>query len=291
MTLTQPPFGLLLDVDGPIASPVTRRIDIPSIAQDLADLANAGIPVAFNTGRSLDFIAENVIPPLATAGLRDTARVHSIAEKGGAWARIHPGGHGETTTDPSIHIDPRFAAAMRALVADRFSDTMFFDDTKVTMVSVEMIAGSSDAAYHAAQREFDAAALAALGELGYGVTTRGIDYPNAEGLIHIRIDPTIISTDIELVETGKALGAQRALELFSADGPIPETWYTVGDAPSDYRMADWLHENGYTVTHVDVRPVENPLRPDYPVRIHDGVTNDASAAILFRELATSIASQ
>lgn len=44
-----PRLGLLLDVDGPIASPITRTVAIPSIADDLVAIANAGNPVVFNT--------------------------------------------------------------------------------------------------------------------------------------------------------------------------------------------------------------------------------------------------
>ena len=37
-----PPLGLLLDVDGPIASPVSRSIAIQSILDDLVSLTAAG---------------------------------------------------------------------------------------------------------------------------------------------------------------------------------------------------------------------------------------------------------
>ncbi len=286
MTHSQPPFGLLLDVDGPIASPITRKLDIPSIATDLANMANAGIPIAFNTGRSLEFVADVVIPPLREAGLKANARTHSIGEKGGTWASITPTGHGTAHTDPAIGLDPRFVTAMRDLVHDKYADTMFFDETKITMISLEMIPGIAFDDYYPAQAAFNAEALAALAALGLGATLQGIDYPASNGDVTVRIEPTIISTDIELALTGKALGAQRALELFEQDGSIPQTWYTVGDSRSDYGMADWLHQNNYDVTHVDVRPAEGVPTTSYPVRTYEGLVNDASAAALFRELAT-----
>ena len=88
MTDQTPPLGLLLDVDGPIASPVTRSIAIPAIARDLAELANRGIPIAFNTGRSDAFLRAQVIPPLLAAGLSDDVRVWGICEKGAVHMRI-----------------------------------------------------------------------------------------------------------------------------------------------------------------------------------------------------------
>lgn len=45
-----PVLALLLDVDGPVASPVTREVQ-PGIIADLVALAAAGVPVIFNTGR------------------------------------------------------------------------------------------------------------------------------------------------------------------------------------------------------------------------------------------------
>lgn len=288
MTAQIPAFGLLLDVDGPIANPDTRRIDIPSIASDLAMMANAGIPIAFNTGRSLDFIAATVIPPLAEAGLGAGSRVHSIGEKGGTWARIGPEGHGTSHVDPEIALAPVFIARMRALIADRFSSTMFFDETKRTMLSAEMVQGIDYPRYYRDQEAFDAAALAELQALGYGVVHREERHPAGDGSVRVRIDPTVISTDIELVQTGKALGARRALELFSEDGPLPRSWYTVGDSRSDYAMAQWLSEQGYAVTHLDVRPVPPLPRTPYALRVTDGLVNDASAAALFRELASAL---
>ena len=95
------------------------------------------------------------------------------------------------------------------------------------------------------------------------------------GEVQWRIDPTIISTDIESVILGKDLGARRALELLSADGPLPLSWRTVGDSRSDYAMADWLHEQGHEVEHVDVRPGDGVPAKPYPIRtsatgaIHD----------------------
>ena len=65
---TTPPLALLLDVDGPVASPVTRDVK-PDIITDLVALASAGIPVIFNTGRSDAFIREQVMEPMIAAGM------------------------------------------------------------------------------------------------------------------------------------------------------------------------------------------------------------------------------
>ena len=71
-----------------------------------------------------------------------------------------------------------------------------------------------------------------------------------------RVDPSIISTDIESVRLGKDLGASRAVELLAAQGIVPQSWRTVGDSRTDYAMADWLHHQDHHVNHVDVRPAD-----------------------------------
>ncbi|WP_395243512.1 hypothetical protein ACGGZK_15465 [Agromyces sp. MMS24-K17] len=273
-----PLFGLLLDVDGPIASPVTRTIAIASIARDLVALANAGNPVVFNTGRSDAFIAEQVVPPMLAAGLAPGAPVWAVCEKGAVWASIDVDGLGEIHVDPALAMPADFAAEMRDVVADRFADLMFFDETKRAMVSVEQHVDVASDRYLAAQPVFDAAAQAALAARGFGVVREGAIRPDASGDVQWRIDPTIISTDVESVRLGKDLGAERAVALLAVRGIRPRHWRTMGDSRGDYRMADWLHERGEEVRHVDVRPADGILPTAYPVLTADDVIHDEAGA-------------
>ena len=89
--------------------------------------------------------------------------------------------------------------------------------------------------------------------------------PNSDDEVDYRVDPTIISTDIESVRLGKDLGASRAVELLAAQGITPQAWRTVGDSRTDYAMADWLHHNDHAVKHVDVRPADGVPNKPYPV--------------------------
>ena len=79
-----PRLGLLLDVDGPVASPVTRAV-AASLLTALRTLLGAGIPVVLNTGRSATFVTDRVLTPLIDAGLPPRARLHAVCEKGGVW--------------------------------------------------------------------------------------------------------------------------------------------------------------------------------------------------------------
>lgn len=278
-----PPFGLLLDVDGPIASPVTRTIAIASIVDDLVTLADAGIPVVFNTGRSDAFLREQVVDPLLAAGLPEHARVLGVCEKGAVWFEITPDGIGELNIDDAVALPAAYGEAIERLVERDFADHMFFDRTKRAMVSVEQHTHVDNAAYKVQQRRFDEVAFDEMGVHGLGVEHDDHVSTDADDAVSFRIDTTIISTDIESVRLGKDLGAERAIDMLQPSGPIPQRWRTVGDSRTDYAMADWLHDEGYEVAHVDVRPADGiPAKP-YPVLtagelIHD----DAGAAFLAR---------
>jgi len=275
------PLGLLLDVDGPIASPDTRTIATPSIIADLITLAGANVPIGFITGRSARFISEQVVAPLVAAGLPRVMRMYGVCEKGAVWFPITETGMGEVVVDASVALPDPVVSRIRELVATDYADTMFFDETKLAMISVEQRTDVDRAAYHVAQASFEDAAYAILIEHGLGVRFGNRVSPDVEGAVPFRIDTTIISTDIESVDLDKDHAAQRALAFFAAGGPLPRLWRSVGDSRSDYLMADHLHAAGYDVAHVDVRPADGILERPYPVIVEgDLIHDEAGAAFL-----------
>jgi hypothetical protein len=280
--VSAPRLGLLLDVDGPIASPVSRTIAIPSIVEDLVALAAQGIPVVFNTGRSDGFIREQVVKPLLAGGLAPGGRVHAVCEKGAVWCSIgpqYPDGMSEITVAEDLALPRDYADEMRELVRSDYADLVFFDETKRAMVSIEQRVEVPNATYLARQPEFDERAMAALQRRGLGVRRLDDVRPDADGTVQWRIDPTIISTDVESDRSGKDMGAERSLELLAEDGDLPLAWRTMGDSRSDYAMADWLHANGHDVAHVDVRPSDGVPATPYPVlTAPDGVIHDEAGA-------------
>lgn len=283
MTLAQPPLALLLDVDGPLASPVTRRVSAGIIAS-LLDLVGQGIPVVFNTGRSDAFIVDQLMTPMLAAGLPAGSVVHAICEKGAVWFSFTDRGAGPIHVDKSLAMPAAFGEDIRELVARSYADFMFFDESKRAMVSVEQHIEVASAEYLAQQPKFDADALALLATHDLGATRLDHHVPASAGTVDYRVDPSIISTDIESVRLGKDLGASRAVELLAAQGIVPQAWRTVGDSRTDYAMADWLHHQDHTVEHVDVRPAEGVPSKPYPVNtaaglnLGDDVVNDHAGA-------------
>lgn len=286
MTQHNPPLALLLDVDGPIASPVSRNVSAAIIAQ-LNALVAAGIPVVFNTGRSDAFIAEEVMAPMIAAGLPADAVVHAICEKGAVWFSFTANGPGPIHVDKELAVPASYAAQVRALVAEKYASHMFYDETKHAMVSVEQHVNVENADYLIEQQDFDADAMKLMVSHGLGAVRLDHSSPDEDGAIDFRVDPTIISTDIESIRLGKDLGASRAVELLAAQGIIPQTWRTVGDSRTDYAMADWLHHNDHDVKHVDVRPADGVPTKPYPILTaadlglgEDVIHDDAGSAFL-----------
>ena len=259
-----PPLALLLDVDGPVASPVTRNVKA-DIILDLVALAAAGIPVIFNTGRSDAFIREQVMEPMIAAGIPAGTVIHAICEKGAVWFSYTSAGPGPVHVDRELAVPAAYGDDIRRLVAEDYAAHMFFDETKRAMVSVEQHIDVPSADYLAEQKLFDAEAMELMVRHGLGVVRLDHHVPNSDDEVDYRVDPTIISTDIESVRLGKDLGASRAVELLATQGITPQAWRTVGDSRTDYAMADWLHHNDHPVKHVDVRPADGVPDKPYPV--------------------------
>ncbi|WP_104082677.1 hypothetical protein [Cryobacterium sp. Y11] len=283
------PLGLLLDVDGPIASPITRTISTPSIVTDLISLAGAHVPIAFITGRSADFIRDQVVAPLVAAGLPKNFRMYGVCEKGAVWFPIGAAGMGEVVVDRDVALPPAVVDEVRQLVADSFAAEMFFDETKQAMISVEQRTDVSREAFQSRQPAFNDAAFAIMVEHGLGVRFADRECADTSGQIPFRLDATIISTDIESVTLDKDHAAERALAFFSESGPLPRLWRSVGDSRSDYRMADHLHEAGYDVSHVDVRPADGILDRPYPIIVIDDQIHDEAGATFLHYWAQKLA--
>jgi hypothetical protein len=218
--------------------------------------------------------------------------IHAICEKGAVWFSYTAEGPGPVHVDRELAIPEAFGADVRRLVAEDYSAHMFYDETKRAMVSVEQHIAVASADYLAEQELFDADAMGLMARHGLGVVRLDHHVPDSDDQIDFRVDPTIISTDIESVRLGKDLGASRAVEFLAAQGITPQAWRTVGDSRTDYAMADWLHHNDHAVKHVDVRPADGiPVKP-YEVLTaadlglaEDVIHDDAGAAFLHHWLA------
>lgn len=283
------PLGLLLDVDGPIASPITRSVSEPGLAQSLTLLANAGVPIGFNTGRSDEFLLQEVLPAMQKHGLKPDAPVWGISEKAGSWFSFAEPTKIEIDRDLELPLALR--DDLRTLLQTRFSELAFYDETKHTMVSFEQHTTISNEYFQARREPMERAVAELIASHGLPYVWEGRPDLNwspqgyTDSLV-VRIDPTIVATDIEHVGTGKDTGAERFIRLLNqARVPVPRTWRTMGDSRTDYAMATWLNEQGYAVAHVDVRPTDGVLDAGVRVLTHTHLIHDEAGAMFFAQWA------
>jgi hypothetical protein len=165
---------------------------------------------------------------------------------------------------------------VRQLVEQRYADTMFYDETKESMISVERRHDVDHDTYQDVQPQFVQHLAELLTQHGCRHTFAGEGKDADATLV---IDPSIISVDLESTRVGKDLGASRAFDLLNEEGITPQQWRTIGDSATDYAMADWLQRNGERVAHIDVAPVPQTQGRAYPVHIPaKGIHDEAGGA-------------
>lgn len=276
----KPPIALLADVDGPICNPDAKSITDARIIPALLSLLENNVPVVFNTGRSAHFVEHNVFAPLLARNASHLHLLHAVCEKGVVWISLTDEGGIKHHIDQAISVPPQLHPLIRELVDRKYASTMFYDETKESMVSVERRHDVDDATYKAAQAPFINDLEELIRENGYTYTFAS---DNSEVTADLQLDPSIISVDIESPNVGKDLGAARAYEMLQTENALPQKWWTIGDSRTDYAMAQWLHDRGESVEHVDVAAVPSQLQRSYAVTIPaSGIHDDAGGAFVER---------
>ncbi len=140
--------------------------------------------------------------------------------------------------DESIGVPQELQDEVRGIIERDYSNSMFYDESKETMISTEMKDGHSLEEFKKIQKELNKK----LEEL---ILQRHLE----EGL---KIDPTTIATDIENMHVGKHFAIERILDWMKQQGIKPKQFITFGDSKSDIPMAQRLCKLGYSVKFVFV---------------------------------------
>lgn len=228
------PRAFLFDVDGPLSDPKLKRVAEPEIAQAVADRINMGEIVADNTGRSVEWLLDPQRHALDFVDLVEDksklADVILVGEKGATWA-TYENGEWITHVDDEIGTLPEsLQTEVKDLIQNEFSDCMFFDETKLTMISTEMHDNFSIPEFTKRQQDL----VERLNEI--------LERPEYQNL-GLRVDPTQIATDVQKPYVGKHFGARRIEKWLSEKGIKPEHFIAIGDSQSDTEMAEELQEN------------------------------------------------
>jgi hydroxymethylpyrimidine pyrophosphatase-like HAD family hydrolase len=220
----------IFDVDGVITNPAEKKVTETGLINEIASKLDKGDVVTLNTGRSISWMSERVIFPIRDA-VKDKNKLSNflaVAEKGGAWAFFGENKF-EVQVDKTISIPESLKEEIRSLIKNDFSDLMFYDESKLTMLSTEMIDGKPINEYTEKQHQLVSKMNEILLKPGY--VTFGL-----------KIDPTTIATDIQNSHVGKHFGARKIANWLKEKQISPKKIITIGDSQSDTEMAEELQD-------------------------------------------------
>lgn len=271
--------AFIFDVDGVLLDPLEKRITVPDLMPALAAALKRGAIIALNTGRSLDTLDEKVLPflnqAIADEQITDP-RIFVAAEKGAVWSIRSPSGDFARFRNEEVSVPAELQTEVQALVRTQFASTMFFDETKTAMISVEM----RDHADHEKFREEQHVLNEAFRDM---LSKRNLTS-------RFRIDPTIIATDIESIELGKHEGIRRLLSWLESQKIPCEKFFAFGDSTSDLPMAEELkrREKNFEFVFVGDDRLLDGKSLEFPVRRVGGLCQGTLRAL--RELSADSSS-
>lgn len=243
---------LVMDVDGVITNLKNKKAN-PQMLQYLYQELKKGMPVALNTGRSLDTVAQRVINHLTKDKSNKSflKNLIVVGEKGGTWMTFGDNGESQKHVDASISISSNLQKDIRDIITSKCSKSMFYDTTKKTMISTEMKDGYNMGEYEKNQKLLAPEVKKIIKKYGL------------EKVLIIELNP--IALDVQHKYVGKHLGIRRILNWLRERKINVLNFITIGDMPSDIKMAEEIHKNNFSVTHVYVG--EKKIEDQYPFKI------------------------
>jgi hydroxymethylpyrimidine pyrophosphatase-like HAD family hydrolase len=240
MSNLTPNTAWVFDVDGVITNPKEKKITQEGLIEEIAKRVDDGDIVTLNTGRSVSWVEERALNPLLEA-IHDKTKLSDlfiVGEKGATWA-FFQNGKLITQIDKTCSLPASLREDLRNLITKEFSDCMFYDESKLTLISLEMKDGYEIADY--TQRQL--VLVKRLREI--------LDQPEYKNL-NLRIDPSVIAVDIQAPATGKHMGARRIENWLNEKHIQPLKIIMVGDSQADTEMAEELQHGKYSVEFVFV---------------------------------------
>ena len=251
---------LVFDMDGVITDPQLKEITQPEILEIISDHLRSGQKVAFNTGRSAEWLENKVIKTLKKIIINTEknyfplTNLISICEMGNVIIKYGTDGESRKKILNDNIIPKTLNQTVKDIVADVYSKSMFVDETKEVILTIEMNDGYSYEEYKKRQDEFQ--------------KEISIIMKNYHPHLHVKPSSTTIAIDIKPVDSGKNLGAKRIFEwLADHDEPLKGlNFICFGDSLSDLDMSDFFHSKDINTSFVYVGSEENIERL-YPVNI------------------------
>lgn len=247
---------LLFDIDGVITEPVTGRVEL-EVVNEIVEILEKGEPVAFNTGRGLEWVKRDILPYFCERVMDSSVlnKLCIVYQKGAFRVTFNEKGEQEKpVAAPGILLIPgTLRAEGLELITTKYSETMFPGEEKEAVFSPQMKLGVDFGAYKADQAKL-------VQDLQALLLKHGLER-------YFRVDPTRIATDIEDKRLGKAMGSQQVLAWLKERSLYPNYFITFGDSKSDIDMAEEIHRQGLPVEFVFVGEKGQLKEMDLPFRV------------------------
>lgn len=229
----------IFDIDGVITDPVTKRIKYPQIIDFLIGKLSKNEPVGLNTGRSLSWTEERVLNPLILK-LKDKSILENliICAENGAVSATFTKGELSKYKDSNFTVPAFIADEVRKSIKD--TKLISFDESKETMVTVEMQDGASLEEFRKEQEILDKRLNEFLEE--------------KKLLEEYVLRPNPIATDIYKKTVGKTFGTKKILNWLKEKNLEIDFFYIFGDAFSDLEISDQIKKEGFPLEFIFVGP-------------------------------------
>lgn len=217
-------ISYIFDVDGVITDPVSKDAN-QDVLKHILKILEKGDFVALNTGRSFSWTKDKILTPLIEK-VQDSSILKNmfiVCEFGNVLARFENNEFVKRVLDDPLPED--LQEKMKKLAA-QFSDSLFYDESKETMISLEMKDGFDVEKFEPIMKDLEE-------KVSKIVNT---EYVNLE----LRVETNQIALDIQYDDAGKHLGAERIEDFMLENMLKPSIIYMFGDNPTDSQMAEEL---------------------------------------------------
>jgi hypothetical protein len=230
---------LVFDVDGVITNPKKKRVTEPEILDEIIKQLEKSDPAALVTGRAHEWIIDRVIGLIENKA-QDRIILDNLfisKEFGGAYS-IYENGVRKDFSNEHSTISKDLLNEVSKIVNNNFSDSMFVDPDKKTMISIEMKDNFSIEKFRIFQGEF-------LKEIRKII--RKYD-PDQQLDVHV----DIIATNIRNKNSNKRYATKQLLGWLSDKKISPKKYFVFGDTVGDRDIAQELYEGKFPVKFVFV---------------------------------------
>lgn len=229
----------VFDIDGVITNLQTRQISDPQILDELIKRLKLNEPVAFITGRARKWIIEGVVDKLENKiGDRMLLDNLFISMEFGGLQSFYEKGVRVDLKEQNFSIPSEILPNLIEIVKNQFSDSMFLDPDKETMISIEMKKDFSIDKFKLSQEKL----IEQIRML--------IERYDTQNKLEIHKDH--IATNIKNKSSNKKYATIQMLDWLDKKGIKPRKFIAFGDNIADKEIADELYEKGLTVELVFV---------------------------------------